>query len=54
MVELLRTLQFSRVRALRAMAHGSRSPLLASWHVAHCFYVLSPAGDFQGSSHALA
>jgi len=41
MVELLRTLRFDRMRALRALTHGSRSSLSVSWQVAHCFYVLS-------------
>jgi len=41
MVEMMRAFRFDRRRALRALSLGLRSPLFASWRVAHHFYVLA-------------
>jgi hypothetical protein len=41
MVEMLRTLRFDRMRAIRALAHGSRSALIAAWSINHRFYMLN-------------
>jgi hypothetical protein len=40
MLPLLRSLHFDRMRALRALTRGSRSPLAASWRVTQHFYWL--------------